>query len=135
MLALAGSATTIPAGSVSVKRMTLATVPLSELSMVKVRVLRPPNSTVAGSKLLLKPGRSISTISMSVAVPLLPKVELRAPEVLVWVVSDPSTASAVDVDDDRADHAGADHAIAQADRAAAVGRAHGAAAGVGDERW
>ena len=55
------------------------------LSSVKVSVLRAPMLRVVGEKLLLKPGRLAATTRSAVAVPLLPALEVRSPETLVWV--------------------------------------------------
>ena len=88
--ALAGSAMTIPAGRLSVKRRSFAAAaPMTVLSMVKVSVLRPPRGTELGEKLLVKPGKVARTIKSSVAVPLLPAEDVRSPDVLVWVPTVP----------------------------------------------
>ena len=79
-------ATTIPAGRLSTKLRSNAVEVLAPLSMVNVRVLRPPKKTVSGEKLLLKAGRSVLpelTVRSSVADPLLPASEVRSPEMLV----------------------------------------------------
>ena len=60
--ALAGSATTIPTGRLSVKSRLPTREALAELSMVKVRVLLPPRGTVLGAKLLENPGRVVVTV-------------------------------------------------------------------------
>ncbi len=78
-----GAATTIPGGSASVNYRVPRSDPLALLSMVKVKVLRPPNGTVDGAKLLVKPGRPASTVRSSVAVPLLPASAVRSPVRLV----------------------------------------------------
>lgn len=81
----AGSAISRPAGRSSVNSKPDSTVPLAELSIVNVRVLRLPNGTDDGEKLLVKPGRSVATVRSAVAAPLLPALDVRSPETLVWV--------------------------------------------------
>ena len=81
--ALAGSAMTIPTGKMSVKLKSSASEPKAGLSIVNVRVLRPPRGTLDGEKLLENPGRSSSTVKLAVASPLLPALEVRSPDVLV----------------------------------------------------
>ena len=60
--ALAGSAITNPDGKLSVKSKLPTREGLAMLSMVNVRVLRPPRGTELGAKLLLKPGRLVVTV-------------------------------------------------------------------------
>ena len=55
------------------------------LSMVNVRVLLPPKETEPGAKLLENPGRVDTTVRVAMAVPLLPALEVRSPEVLTYV--------------------------------------------------
>ena len=61
--------------------------PAQLLSIVKLRVLRPPNGTVDGAKLLVKPGRSAATVRSAVAGPLLPALEVRSPETFMYVAA------------------------------------------------
>ncbi len=82
--AFEGPATTIPVGRISVKLMIKAAVLFNELSMVKVRVLRPPRLTEAGAKLLLNPGRSVATVRVSLAVPLSGAEDIRTLLVFMW---------------------------------------------------
>ena len=79
VLALFGEATTIPGGRLSVKLRLRALLPLSELSMVNVSVLRAPKAMVDGENDLVKPGRFVATVRSSVAVPLFPALEVRSP--------------------------------------------------------
>src|SRR6056297_425331 len=87
--ALGGSATSIAGGNSSVNTGFKKPLALALLSSVKVSVLRPPMFSVAGEKLLVKPGRLAVTTRSAVAAPLLPALEVRSPEVLVWVATVP----------------------------------------------
>jgi hypothetical protein len=83
--ALAGSAMTSPVGRESLNERLKANEPLAELSILKVSVLRAPLWTTEGEKLLEKPGRLVATVRSATAGPLLPKLEVRSPEMFVWV--------------------------------------------------
>jgi hypothetical protein len=48
-------------------------------------VLRLPNCTVVGWKLLLNPGLSATTVRVADALPLLPACEVRSPDVFTYV--------------------------------------------------
>ncbi len=50
--------------------------------MVSVRTLVPPAEMVLGTKLLMSPGRPPSTFKVALAVPLLPALDVKSPEVL-----------------------------------------------------
>ncbi len=78
-------ATTIPVGSKSVNPRRVSTPSLSLLSIVNVRVLVPPCGMLLGEKLLLNPGRSSSTVRVATAVPLLPALEFKSPDVFTPV--------------------------------------------------
>lgn len=60
--ALLGLATSMPAGRLSVKSRLPTLEALRELSIVNVNVLRLPRETEPGAKLLLNPGRLLSTV-------------------------------------------------------------------------
>jgi hypothetical protein len=84
--ALAGPATTMPVGRLSVKSRFSTADALAELSMVRVRVDFPPNGIVLGEKLFVKAGRPVSTVSVALASPwLLVGSDVRSPEVFVPV--------------------------------------------------
>ena len=57
---------------------------LAELSMVNVKIVVLPTMIESGVKTLAKVGGG-STVSESLAVPLLPSDEVRSPVVLTWV--------------------------------------------------
>ena len=76
---------TIPGGSWSINARPAAALVLAVLSMVNVRVLRPPNGTELGEKPLVNPGSSMATAKSAVAGPLLPAPEVRSPDTFVWV--------------------------------------------------
>ena len=82
---MAGSAISRPVGRLSLKLRVAKFKALAELSMVKVKVLRPPRGMVLGKKLLLKPGRVVSTVKSALAGPLLPALEVKSPDVLLCV--------------------------------------------------
>jgi hypothetical protein len=84
--AFAGLAISIPVGRLSVNPVKIEKKSwLEELSMVKLKVLLPPRGTELGTKFLENPGRVDTTFKSSVAGPLLPSLEVKAPEVLVCV--------------------------------------------------
>ena len=83
--ALAGPATTMFGGRLSVKLRLAAPAPFAVLSMVKVSVDLPPKKMLDGEKALEKPGRSVATVRSAVAGPLLPLSDVRSPEMLVCV--------------------------------------------------
>lgn len=74
-------AITTATGRLSVKPRPVAATVLAELLMVKVKVLVPPTAMASGAKPLAKPGCRLP-FNVSVAVPLLPEVEVRSPVVL-----------------------------------------------------
>lgn len=84
---LAGLATIIPEGKLSMNCRLAIEFAFKVLSMVKVRVVLPPREMEDGEKLLLNPGLSVATVRSPVAGPLLPKVEVRSPVVLVMVAA------------------------------------------------
>lgn len=67
--ALAGVAITMPVGRLSVKFRKNAGDGLALLSIVNVSVLRLPRAIGLGEKPLVKPGRVVTTIRSSLAVP------------------------------------------------------------------
>lgn len=73
--ALAGSATTRPAGKLSVKSIFPTADAFSVLSIVKVKVLRPPNGTELGEKLFVNPGRVVMTVRSVARLMLEPALE------------------------------------------------------------
>lgn len=83
--AFAGSAITSPTGKLSVKFNDPKADTFAVLSMVNVRVLLDPKFTVLGEKLLENPGRVDTTFKSSVAVPLLPSLEVKSSETFVCV--------------------------------------------------
>lgn len=79
VLALGIAATVIPVGKVSLKSSKVAATSGAELSIVKVNVDVAPCSMDAGVKALANPGADAAvTVSVSVAVPLVPDEELSA---------------------------------------------------------
>jgi len=77
---LGGPAISSPTGRLSPKDKLETREPIAVLSMVKVRRLVAPSWTMAGLKLLEKPGRSSAMVSVAVAGPLLPAVDVKSPE-------------------------------------------------------
>ena len=75
--ALAGVATTMPVGRLSVKSSPVASTTLALLSMLKLSVLTAPSATVAGAKALPNSGAS-STVKVALATPALPISEVSA---------------------------------------------------------
>ena len=75
---------TTPTGRLSLKFRLVAATVLAVLLMVKLRVLVPPRRMESGPKLLLKSGGGL-TVKLSLAVPLLPRDEVRSPLVLTCV--------------------------------------------------
>jgi hypothetical protein len=82
---LSGLATSSPEGKLSLNDSWLAAEEFAVLSMVKVRVLRPPKATALGKKLLEKPGRSAATVRSALAGPLEPLSHVRFDVVFVCV--------------------------------------------------
>ena len=78
--AFAGLAIVTPVGRESVKLKLLTGSLFAELSIVKVSELTLPGPMVAGEKALLSPIGEL-TVSVSVAVPLLPDDDVRSPVV------------------------------------------------------
>ena len=78
------AATTMPAGRLSVKLSPVAANVLAELSIVNTSVLVLPTKIWSGEKALAKVGGG-STMSELLAVPLLPREEVRSPVVLRWI--------------------------------------------------
>ena len=76
---LAGVATTMPAGKLSVKARAVASTGLALLSMAKASVTGEPADAVADAKLLPNCGGTV-TFSVSVAVPLSPRSDVRLPD-------------------------------------------------------
>ena len=85
LIAFAGAATNNPAGRLSVKSRLLAAAALAALSMVNVSVLTPPTEVEAGAKALLNSGGVAVTVRVSEAVPLLPKADVRSPDVFAYI--------------------------------------------------
>ena len=81
--ALEGVATTIEAGRLSVKARLSAADGFTELLIVKVKVLTPSTAISVGAKTLLKAG-ALLTVRVAIAGPLLPRDEVKSPEVLRW---------------------------------------------------
>ena len=72
------AATTMPPGRKSEKLSPVADSELAELSIVNTSVLGLPAKIWSGEKALAKAGGG-STVSISLAVPLLPREEVRSP--------------------------------------------------------
>ena len=79
---LAGSATTKPAGKLLLNASAVASAVLFELSMVKVSVTVSPCAIGSVANALLNPGGGL-TRRVALAVPLLPRLEVRSPVMLV----------------------------------------------------
>ena len=84
-IALLGLAILMPVGKVSLNANDDTALALAVLSMLNVKVDRSPSDTDAGLNDLLNPGRSVVTVKSAVALPLLPALEVRSPDVLVCV--------------------------------------------------
>ena len=81
LLLLAGVATSMPAGRLSVKSSVVAATGLLVLLITKLKVETPPAAIAAGEKDLLNVGATVA-LSESLAVPLLPRSEVRSPDTL-----------------------------------------------------
>ena len=82
--ALDGVATITPAGSVSVKSTAVAATPLPVLSSVKLSVVVETATIESGENAFVNVG-DVSTVRLSLAVPLLPPDEVRSPVVFTCV--------------------------------------------------
>ena len=82
--AAGAAATAMPAGRKSEKLSPVAGRVLAELSIVNTSVLGLPTKIWSGEKALAKVGGG-STVNISLAVPLLPREEVRSPVVLTWI--------------------------------------------------
>jgi hypothetical protein len=69
--------------------------PFAVLSIVNVSLLLPPRETDDGLKLFVKPGRSVATVKLALAVPLFPALDVRSPETFMYVPAEPPTTSTV----------------------------------------